>query len=99
MEKALETYDYVICDTPPIGIVTDAAALSALCDGVLFVLRHKTTRKNQVYGALRRLETVKANVLGVVLNHYDIGDVSGKGYGYYNSYGYGYGYGYGPYKK
>jgi capsular exopolysaccharide synthesis family protein len=99
LEKALETYDYVICDTPPIGIVTDAAALSALCDGVLFVLRHKTTRKNQVYGALRRLETVKANVLGVVLNHYDIGDVSGKGYGYYNSYGYGYGYGYGPYKK
>ncbi len=86
LEQALETYDFVICDTPPVGIVTDAAVLSTLCDGVLFVLRQKMTKKNQVFGALRRLETVKANVLGVVLNHYDISDVSDRDYDYYDGY-------------
>ena len=86
LEQALETYDFVICDTPPVGIVTDAAVLSTLCDGLLFVLRQKTTKKNQVFGALRRLETVKANVLGVVLNHYDISDVSDRNYDYYGGY-------------
>lgn len=87
LDAALEKYDFVICDTPPVGVVTDAAALSALCDGVLFVLRQKMTKKNQVYGALRRLQTVKAKVLGVVLNHYDISDVSDRDYGYYGGYG------------
>jgi len=87
LDQAIETYDYVICDTPPVGVVTDAAALSVLCDGVLFVLRQKMTKKNQVYGALRRLETVKANVLGVVLNHFDVSDMSDRDYGYYSGYG------------
>ena len=87
LNKALETYDFVICDTPPVGVVTDAAVLSTLCDGVLFVLRQKMTKKNQVYGALRRLETVKANILGVILNHYDISDASDRDYGYYSGYG------------
>ena len=87
LDQALETYDFVICDTPPVGVVTDAAALSTLCDGVLFVLRQKMTKKNQVYGALCRLETVKANILGVILNHYDISDASDRDYGYYSGYG------------
>lgn len=87
LDGALKNYDFVICDTPPVGVVTDAAALSALCDGVLFVLRQKATKKNQVFGALRRLENVKANVLGVIMNQYDLSDLSQREYGYYSGYG------------
>jgi len=87
LEAALEQYDYVLCDAPPVGVVTDAAALSALCDGVLFVVRQKSTKKNQVFAAIHKLKSVNAKVLGVILNHYDMSDVSEKEYGYYSRYG------------
>ncbi len=88
LQVASRQYDYVICDAPPVGIITDAAALSSLCDGVLFVVRQKFATKNQVRSALRRLQTVNAKILGTVMTFYSARK-NGKGYGY----GYGYGYG------
>ena len=85
--KALETYDYVICDAPPVGLVTDAAALSTLCDGVLFVVRQGFAKKNMVQGAIHKLHTVNAKILGIVMNHYDLSDASTKDYSYYGHYG------------
>ena len=93
LQVASRQYDYVICDTPPVGIITDAAALSPLCDGVLFAIRQKLATKNQVHGALRNLQSVNAKILGTVMTQYSA-QKNGKGYGYY-SYGHGYGYGYG----
>lgn len=93
LRVASQQYDYVICDTPPVGIITDAAALSPLCDGVLLAVRQRFASRNQVRGALRNLQTVKAKILGTVMTRYTE-QKSGKGYGYY-SYGRGYGYGYG----
>lgn len=37
MEQALEKYDFVICDTPPVGLVTDAAALGTLCLSLIHI--------------------------------------------------------------
>ena len=93
LQMASRQYDYVICDTPPVGIITDAAALSPLCDGVLFAIRQKFASRNQVHSALRNLQSVNAKVLGTVMTQYSVRN-SGKGYGYYG-YGYRYGYGYG----
>lgn len=89
LQVASQRYDYVICDTPPVGIITDAAALSPLCDGVLFAIRQRFASKNQVHGALRNLQTVNAKILGAVMTNYTA-QKHDKGYGYYN-YGYGYG--------
>ncbi len=76
MEKLLNAfdkpYDFVICDTPPVSVVTDAALLSSYCDGVLMVVRQNYADKEQVHTAIRNLEAVHANVMGVVLNQYDI---------------------------
>lgn len=33
-----ENYDYIILDTPPVCMVTDAAVLASRVDGVLFVV-------------------------------------------------------------
>lgn len=93
LQVASRQYDYVICDTPPVGIITDAAALSPLCDGVLFAVRQRFASRNQVHAALRNLQTVNAKILGTVMTQYSVRR-NGKGYGYY-SYGHGYGYGYG----
>ena len=89
LKVASEHYDYVICDAPPVGVITDAAALSPLCDGVLYVIKQKMANKNQVHTAMQNLHTVNAKILGTVLSQYDISKDAAKGYGHYRSYGYG----------
>ena len=87
MDQALEKYDFVICDTPPVGLVTDAAALGALCDGVVFVIRQGFAKKNMVQGAVHKLQAVSAKILGTVINQYNLQDASTKDYSYYGHYG------------
>lgn len=95
-------YDYVILDTPPVNMVTDAVVLAPKSDGVLFVVRAGQSERGPVSHAVEQLEYAHAKILGFIL-----GDVNGDGtrYGYgkykyqyhkYSRYGYGrYGYGYG----
>ena len=90
---ATELYDYIICDAPPVGVITDAAALSPLCDGVLYIIRQKFASRNQVRGALKNLKAVDAKILGTVMTQYEIPRNPKKRYSYH-SYSYRYGYGY-----
>ena len=95
-------YDYVILDTPPVNMVTDAVVLASKSDGVLFVVRAGQSERGPVTHAVEQLEYAQAKLLGFILD-----DVNGDGtrYGYgkykyqyhkYSRYGYGrYGYGYG----
>ena len=78
-------YDYIIFDTPPVGVITDAAALSTLCDGVLYVIRHKFASKAQVRSSIKKLQMVDAKILGTVLTQYELPASSGN-YGYYHKY-------------
>lgn len=75
--------DLVIIDCPPVLALADAAILSSMVDGVLMVLRSNYSEIQNTKEALKSLEQVKANILGVVLN-----DVVGKknNYGYYRYY-------------
>ena len=91
LDRMNEKYDYIICDTPPVNIVTDAAALSQFCDGVMLVVRQKTATREQVWEAKRRLEAVRANIIGSVLTCYDISQDTQLMNSYYNGYHY-YGY-------
>lgn len=73
IKELSKKFDYVICDTAPISVVSDAAVLNRCCDGVLFVIRQNYTNMRQVKDALSALNTVEANIIGSVLNGYDIG--------------------------
>ena len=77
------TYDYVLIDAPPVGVVSDPAILASQGDGVLLVLDAQKTRKRSVRQAMRSLETVGANVLGTVMNNVKVSNE-----GYYYRYGY-----------
>ncbi len=89
-------YDYVIIDTPPVLLISDALALATVVDGTVLVCRHQVSYVSDINRALNTLQFAKANVLGVVVNDYKAPS-TGKFYGgykkyyYYNSYGYGYG--------
>ncbi|RGA00541.1 polysaccharide biosynthesis tyrosine autokinase [Microbispora triticiradicis] len=88
LAQLTEEYDMVIIDAPPLLPVTDAAALGAICDGALLVVRHGKTRREQVLRAAELLSSINARLVGTVLNF-----VPAK-HGSYYGYGYGYGYGY-----
>lgn len=63
-------YDYILIDTPPILVVSDAMALVTQTDGVILVCRHKISYVNDMKKAVAELEFAKANLLGVVINDY-----------------------------
>lgn len=95
-----ELYDYVFIDTPPVSFVTDAAVMSRYVDGVLLVVRADETTKQALNASKKNLQDVNANILGVVLNDYDMRAHAYGNYSYRYSYRYkGYGYGYGGYDK
>ncbi|MDQ5826958.1 MAG: CpsD/CapB family tyrosine-protein kinase [Chloroflexota bacterium] len=64
-------FDYVLVDTPPVGRA-DAAVLAASADGVLLILDSQRTRKGSLRQALRGLRGVGANVLGTVMNNFEV---------------------------
>ncbi len=61
-------YDWVVLDGVPLLAVNDAATLSRLCDGTLLVVNSRKVHRRQLARALRGLELVGSNVVGLVLN-------------------------------
>ena len=85
-------YKFVVIDSPPIMAATDAVILSVQADGVLLVVRSGETPKEAFTRSRDLLISVKAHLLGVVLNAVDSSAPD-----YYYSYRYyPYSYGYGP---
>jgi len=66
-----DQYDYVILDTPPVNVITDASLLGAHADGVVLVARAGVTHGASLGYALEQLRRVRAKVLGVVLSDID----------------------------
>lgn len=70
IERMRPAFDYILLDTPPVGLVSDSAVLAAAHgDGVLLVLDAQNTRKVALREALRSLAGVGAKVLGTVMNN------------------------------
>jgi protein-tyrosine kinase len=81
--EAREAFDWVIIDTPPIGLMADANLLSAIADGVVLVVKANATPYDLVKRAIDALGP--NHVLGAVLNRTT---VTPKGTGYYDYYHY-----------
>jgi tyrosine-protein kinase Etk/Wzc len=81
-----QKYDAIIIDSPPLNVVTDAAVLGTVADGVVIVARAGITEKSGLMYAAEQLANVHASVLGAVLN--DVDFESNRYYGMYGKYGY-----------
>ena len=68
IEDSRSDYDYIIVDLPPVISVSDPLAMSRNVDGMIVVVRHGHSKRNDVVEAMRQLKLVNANVLGFVYN-------------------------------
>ncbi|MBG1233222.1 GumC family protein [Aestuariivirga litoralis] len=87
---AAESFDVVIVDGPPVMGLADAPIISNMMQATLMVVAANETTRDTAKTALRRLGQARANVIGAILNKFDLKH-SGYGYGYgeYGYYGYG----------
>ncbi len=98
-------FDYIIIDTPPLNVVSDALSLIRESDGIVLVVRDNQTTHPELQKALSSLEFIDAKILGFVVNFVEskAGKGSSSSYDSYNYSGFGlrrsYGYyGYGEYR-
>lgn len=83
-------FDYILIDSPPVGLVTDAEIMASFSDATLYVVRHRLTYKQQITLIEKFNHKKVMPKINIIVN-----DVQVKKHGY--GYGYNYGYGYGVY--
>lgn len=87
IDSLKEYYDYIIIDTPPIGLVIDAAIIAQKCDGTIIVTEAGAIKRKFVQKAKEQMEQSGAAFLGIILNKVDSQLDSYGAYGNYGSYG------------
>lgn len=86
-----KTYDYIILDSPPLGLVSDSLELMKHVDATIYIARCNYTHKNMFTFVNEKYKTGEVKNISVMLNDYE--EKAGRGYGYgygYGSYGNGY---------
>ena len=89
LDELSASFDYILLDTPPINVVSDALPIAKVSDGVVLIVRRKKSVHSEIQKALAALEFIQAKVIGLVLN--DAEDDSKKNARYRSRYRYGYG--------
>ncbi len=85
LEALRDHFDWVIIDSPPLLFAADGNLLSTLADGTILVVRIGSTTYDSVSRALQSLSD--NNVLGIVVNGADRGELYSR-YSYYQNYYY-----------
>lgn len=85
VDSLRDTIDFVIIDTPPVLLVTDAQLLAGCTDGYLLVVSSEETVRDAAAKAKELLEKVNAKILGAVINKLQTDGKSYYGHYYYGS--------------
>ena len=99
VDEVGKKYSYVIIDTPPVDVVTDALVIAPQTAGLVLVVKDQVTPTDVIKRTIEAARFADINILGAVMN--GANPKSGRRYGYrkYGKYGYRkyrkYGYGYG----
>ena len=88
LKELRKRYDYIIIDTPPVNIVTDAIFPIKLSDGMILLIRKDHTTYEMIDQALEKINRTGANLLGTIL----IDNKENDNIGYYKKSRYGYRY-------
>ena len=92
LKRVKSEYDYVIMDTPPLGVVTDTLLLKDFVGGYVLVVRERITSHGDIERALQSLKLADTKVLGFLKVGCEM-RARGRGYrGYKYKYRYNYNY-------
>lgn len=69
IERLRKEYDYILIDSPPLGMVIDSAVIAPYADGALLVLDAGRVQTREAQYVKAQLEKSKCRILGVILNH------------------------------
>jgi capsular exopolysaccharide synthesis family protein len=100
IEELKKTYDIIVIDNPPVGLVTDGIKMLKIADYPIYVFRENYSKRNFVQNVKKLMRDHQVKNLSIIMNSVNI-KKSGYGYsGIYDyDYGYGYGYGFGYYDE
>lgn len=83
IEQATLSFDWILIDTPPIGLLPDAQHIARVCDGVLFVIAAGSTSYRLIQRSIAELGPER--IVGTLLNRADEHVLSTHDYGGYYS--------------
>lgn len=89
LDYLASAFDIVLVDSPPIGVIIDAAEIAKSCDGTVLVVNYNSVRRRELSEARRQIERAGCPVLGAVLNEVPMDSYSNRRYynqGYYSQY-------------
>ena len=84
IEYLRQSFDYIVVDSPPLIVVTDAQIISKYCDACILIVAAGESDRNAVIKAKELLSNANANLIGIVLNKIEI--LRGSYYKYYHYY-------------
>lgn len=87
ISEARNDYDWVLVDSPPLLFVSDASVLSALCDGIILVVKAGMNNRSLLLRTCNQLRQLKVEILGTILNQMVV-SFMGRHYSYYYYHGY-----------
>ena len=80
LSKLKEKYEYIIFDSTPINIVSDAISLAPKTDGLVLVVKEGSTRKDDVRRAVSACKFANIRIIGTIIN--DVNSKSSRKYAY-----------------
>lgn len=98
MQELNDSFEYIVIDAPPVGMVIDAAEIAKSCDGSVIVLEYSKTHRRTLMEAKKQMERTGTPILGCILNKIVMDRISTRKYYGYGKYGYN-GYKQGYYNK
>lgn len=84
IENLKNEYDFVVIDSPPVGLVADSFELMKHTDANVYIVRHEYTEKYMVRMIIEKYHNNEVQHLGLVYNDYNTQQGYGYGYGYFD---------------
>lgn len=85
LDALAKSFDLVLVDAPPVGMIIDAAQIAKSCDGVLLVVSNNRVTRRELSETTRQIEKTGCPILGAVLNMVTFDTHSSKRY-YHKTY-------------
>lgn len=83
VEQALTQYDYVIIDTAPLSVASDATVFGRMAGGLVLVTGKGVVEKKELENTATALQAAEVPILGFIFNFADPKKIHSKNYYYY----------------